>query len=87
MLAFSQALCLVDGGDYVDGLEQIQKVREAAPGSKIVQLTFEHLKDRAAADAKEQAKDQAKDRAGRAIGGLLGRKRAPPPRSRPRPAC
>jgi len=83
MLAFSQALCLVDGGDYVDGFEQIQKVRDAAPGSKIVQLTFDHMKDRAAADAK----DQAKERAGRAIGGLLGRKRAPPPRSRPRPAC
>jgi len=83
MLAFSQALCLLDGGDYVDGLEQIQKVQEAAPGSKIVQLTLEHLKERAAADAK----DQAKDRAGRAIGGLLGRKRAPPPSSRPRPAC
>jgi len=83
MIAFSQALCFLDGGDYVDGLEQIQKVRDAAPGSRLVQITFEHLRDRAAADAK----DQAKDRAGRAIGGLLGRKRAPPPRSRPRPAC
>jgi TolB-like protein len=79
LLAFSTALCLVDGGDYVDAFEQMSKVRDAAPGSALVQLTFERIKDRAERDAK----DQVKDRAGRAIGGLLGRRRAAPARIRP----
>jgi TolB-like protein len=82
VLAFSVALCLVDNGDYVDAFEQIRKVRDAAPGSAIVQLTFDHLKDR----AEQDAKDEVKDRAGRAIGGLLGRRRAPEP-SRVRGVC
>lgn len=82
LVAFSVALCLLDGGDYIDAFDEMRKVRDAAPGSALVQLTFDRLKAR----AEEDAKDQVKDRAGRAIGGLLGRKRAPTP-SRIRPAC
>jgi hypothetical protein len=82
LVAFSVALCLLDYGDYIDAFDEIRKVRNAAPSSAIVQLTLDQLKDRVEQDAKEQAKD----RAGRAIGGLLGRKRAPAP-SRIRPPC
>lgn len=82
LVAFSTALCLLDGGDYVDAFDEIRKVRDAAPGSALVQLTFDRLEER----AKDDAKEQVKDRAGRAIGGLLGRKRAPTP-TRVRPAC
>lgn len=83
-VAFSQALCYLDYGAYVEAFEQIQAVREAAPGSQIVSLTFDHLKDR----VEEEAKDQLKDRANQALGGLLGRRnRTPPPRETRRPDC
>ena len=80
-VAFSEALCLLDHGAYADALERIQDVREAAPGSRLVGVTLDHLRERAA----EDAKDRLADRAGRALGGLLGRKSQP---SRaPRPAA
>jgi len=82
LVAFSMALCLLDGGDYIDAFDEIRKVRDAAPGSALVQVTFDQLKER----AEQDAEDQVKNRAGRAIGGLLGRKRAPTP-TRIRPAC
>ena len=73
MVDLSVALCYLDGGDYADAFDQMRKVHDAAPGSGLVQVMFDHVKER----AEEDAKSQAKDRAGRAIGGLLGRKRAP----------
>jgi TolB-like protein len=82
-LAFAQALCLVDTGYYVEALEQMQSVRDAAPGSGVVGLTLEHLRSRAASEAR----DRVESRASRAIGGLLGRRRAPERESRPPSGC
>ncbi len=72
-LAFSQALCLLDYGAYVDAFDQIQKVQRMAPASGLVRVTFDHLKGR----VEEEAMNRLKDRANQAIGGLLGRNRAP----------
>jgi len=81
-VAFSRALCLLDNGYYVDGLEAVQEVREAAPGSRLVQATLELLREKAAGEAKNQVVEQA----GRRLGGLLGRNRTPQ-RTRPPPPC
>ena len=82
-LAFSRALCLADYGAYAEAFEQMQEVRQAAPGSRLVGVTVQHLKDQMEAEAKRQAVN----RAGRAIGGLLGRRNAPRQAERPRPSC
>lgn len=74
-VAFSQALCLLDNGAYVEGFGKIQEVHQAAPGSQIVEVTLDYLKDRVESEAKKSLKEKAN----KAIGGLLGRKRAPPP--------
>jgi TolB-like protein len=81
-VAFSEALCLLDYGAYPEALERLQDVREAAPGSQIVGVTLDLLRDRVERDAK----DRLADRAGRALGGLLGKK-APPRREVRPPAC
>ena len=70
-VAFSRALCYMDYGAYVEAFEEIQGVRQTAPGSEIVNLTFQHLKER----VEEEAKDRLKDRANQALSGLLGRDR------------
>ena len=82
-VAFSQALCFLDYGDYVEAFDKIQDVQEAAPTSQIVRVTFDLLKDRAG----EEAKDRLKDRANDALGGLLGRRREPRREETPRPPC
>jgi len=70
-MQFSTVLCLIDGGAYVEALEEMNEVRERASGSQLVQATFSLLQDR----VEDEAKDELKDRANRAIGGLLGRDR------------
>lgn len=75
-VAFSEALCLLDYGAYAEGLERMQEVQTAAPGSALVRATLNTLRDR----AEEEAKDQLVNEAGRRIGGLLGRD---PPRPQP----
>ena len=82
-VAFSQALCLLDNGDYVDAFDKIQEVHRMAPGSQLVDVTLNHLKDRVEDEAKQSLKNKAND----AIGGLLGRKRKAPPRPPPPPGC
>ena len=72
-LAFSQALCYLDDGDYIEAFDRIQDVQESAPGSAIVRATFDLLKDR----AEDAAKESLTNRANRAIGGLLGRRSEP----------
>jgi hypothetical protein len=74
VLAYSRALCLLDGGAYVDAFDQIQSVQRAAPGSRVVQATMDHLKSR----VEDEAKDRLADQANRALGNLFGR--SPPPR-------
>jgi TolB-like protein len=85
-IAFSEARCLLDYGAYPEAFEAIQRVQTAAPGSAIVQATFDLLRDRAAQDARSQVTGAARSR----IGGLggLGRavERSLPEPERRRPA-
>ena len=74
-VAFSQALCLLDNGAYVQAFDKIQEVHQAAPESRIVGATMDALKDRVG----DQAKNRLKNEANKALGGLFGRKRAPQP--------
>ncbi len=74
-VAFSQALCLMDHGEYAEGLERMQEVQVAAPGSGLVRAALNTLQDR----AEDAAKDAVVNEAGRRLGGLLGRS-APQPR-------
>lgn len=79
-LAFSEALCLMDYGDYINAFQVIQDVERQAPGSAIVGATVNMLKDR----AEDEARGALAAEANRRIGGLLGRRnRAPEPRPRP----
>lgn len=82
VVAFAQALCLLDNGYYVEGFDAIQEVQRAAPASRLVGATLELLKDKAA----EEAKNTLVEEAGRRLGGLLGRGRTPQ-RSRPPAPC
>lgn len=83
-LAYSEVLCLLDYGAYVEAFEQVQDVQRAAPGSFIVQATMNMLRDRAG----DEARSRVSQEANRRIGGLLGRNRNPPPQRRERPvAC
>ncbi len=79
--AFSQALCLLDHGAYVQAFDAIQKVRERAPASALVALTFQALKEK----AEEEAKNRAADQVNRAIGRIIGRPRPAPPAPPPSP--
>lgn len=82
-VAFSQALCLMDYGDYAGGLEKMQEVQLAAPGSGLVRATLNTLRDR----AEEEAKDRVVNEAGRRLGGLLGRDPPRPQRDERALAC
>ena len=79
-LKFSEALCLLDYGAYIDAFEVIQDVERDAPGSAIVGATVELLKNR----VEDEAKNRLANEANRRIGGLLGRRNQTPER-RPRP--
>lgn len=62
-----------------DAFEQIQEVRQAAPGSRIVQVPLDRLKD----GVGDEAKHQLVEPAGRKLGGLLGGNRTPQRPARP----
>lgn len=79
-LKFSEALCLLDYGAYIDAFEVIQDVERDAPGSALVGATVELLKNR----VEDEAKNRLANEANRRIGGLLGRRSSTPER-RPRP--
>ena len=81
MVAFSEALCLLDYGAYVEALDAMQGVQRAAPRSQIVNATLGALRDRAAEDGRNRLTNEANRR----IGGLLGRNRNQA-QARPRPA-
>lgn len=66
---YSRALTSFDNGDYVDAVEKMGPVVQAAPNSLIVQLTYREMKRRATAKAKDKAKDQVKAK----LGGWLRR--------------
>ncbi len=81
LIGYSQALCLVDEGNYVEALDVIQDVQTAAPGSRLVGATLSLLQERAA----EAATDRLTNEANRRLGGLLGRRQPQP--TRPPSAC
>ena len=75
MVRFSQALCMMDAGAYVEAGEALQDVQQRAPGSALVGATLALLRDR----AEDEAEDRLRSEANRAIGGLLGRRVNPVP--------
>lgn len=79
MLAFSDALCLLDHGAYEQAFEAVQDVQRAAPGSRIVGATLDALRDRAGDALRDRAEDEVRGR----IGGLFGRSREPARPQRP----
>jgi TolB-like protein len=79
MVQFSEALCLLDYGAYVEAAETLQEVQRRAPGSQIVRATLGMMQDQ----VEEEAERRVRSEANRRIGGLLGRRGAapePPPR-------
>lgn len=79
MVAFSEALCLLDHGAYDQAFEAVQDVQRAAPGSRIVGATLDALRDRAGDALRDRAEDEVRGR----IGGLFGRSREPERPRRP----
>lgn len=77
MVEFSRGLCLLDGGSYVEGLEQMQEVRQRAPNSQIVGATLELLRGH----AEEAGRSRVTNEVNRRLGGLLGRSQPAPTRS------
>lgn len=82
MVRFSEALCLLDYGAYVEAAESLQEVQERAPGSQIVRATLGAMQDR----VEDEAERRLRNEANRRIGGLLGR-RSSAPEPAPRPAA
>jgi len=70
VVAFSNALCLLDYGAYVEAFDAIQVVARAAPSSAIVAATMDVMRDK----AEDAAADRVRNEANRRIGGLLGRR-------------
>ena len=82
MVAFSNALCLLDYGAYVEGVEAMQEVQVAAPGSQIVRASMGILRDQ----AEDEARNRVESEVNRRIGGILGRRsRNAQPSSPPNP--
>ena len=79
LVGYSEALCLMDDGSYVEALDAIQNVQRAAPGSQIVSATLSLLTERAVASGRDRLTDQVNSR----LGGVFGR-RAPEPEPAPR---
>lgn len=82
MVQFSEALCLLDYGAYLEAAETLQGVQQRAPGSQIVSATLGIMQDK----AEEEAERRLRSEANRRIGGLLGR-RSSTPEPTPRPAA
>ena len=74
MVAFSDALCLLDHGAYVQGFEAMQGVQRQAPGSQIVNAVLGIMRNRAEDAAGQRLRQEANNR----IGGLLGRRNSAP---------
>lgn len=81
MLKFSEALCLLDYGAYVEAADLLQDVQADAPGSVIVRATLGLMRQR----AEDEARGALRAEANRRIGGLLGRSRNAQPQRPPRP--
>lgn len=71
IVALSQAISLFDRGEYGDAVFKMAPVVRAEPKSLIVQLTYEEMKRRAEAKAKQQARDKTKQKVRQGIRGIL----------------
>lgn len=56
----------------VEGLEVIQDVQRAAPGSRLVSATFSPLQDRALDSGRDRLTNEVERRIGGRLGGLFG---------------
>ena len=74
MLAFSDALCLLDHGAYVQGFEAMQGGQRPAPGSQVVNAVLGIMKNRAEDSAGQRLRQEGNNR----IGGLPGRRNSAP---------
>jgi TolB-like protein len=82
MVRFSQALCYMDYGAYVEAGEALRDVQERAPGSALVRATMSIIRDH----AEDEAESRVRAEANRRIGGLLGRRGNAVPERRSPPA-
>jgi len=57
-LAFSEAIWLFDNDDYLGAVEKMVPVVRASPGSELVKLTYDHMKQRAASEGRKKAQDR-----------------------------
>jgi TolB-like protein len=57
-LKFSQAIWAFDNEDYVGAVEKMVPVVRAAPGSELVKLTYDHMKERAASAGRKKLQDK-----------------------------
>lgn len=71
-LAYSEALNYYDQEDYVHALERMNYVRQRAPASQLVALTYQMMQARAEQTAKEKAKEGVKSRLNTLIRGRSG---------------
>ena len=76
LVGYSQALCQIDEGEYVEALDVMQDVERSAPGSRLVAATLGLVRDRAV----ESGRDRLTNEANRRLGGLLGRRQPEPTR-------
>jgi TolB-like protein len=77
LIGYSQVLCLIDDGSYVEALDAMEDVQRAAPGSRLVAATLALLQERAV----EAGQNRLTNEANRRLGGFLGRREpTPPPR-------
>ena len=70
--AYSEALNYYDQEDYVHALERMNYVRQRAPASQLVALTYQMMQARAEQTAKEKAKEGVKSRLNTLIRGRSG---------------
>lgn len=61
MLAYSQALSLFDRENYVGAAEKMYGVLRMAPGSMVVRLTYDEMKDRAGEKAERKTRNKLRD--------------------------
>jgi len=57
-LKFSQAIWAFDNEDYVGAAEKMVPVVREAPGSELVKLTYDHMKERAAQEGRKKLQDK-----------------------------
>jgi TolB-like protein len=81
LIGYSEALCLIDEGNFGEALDVIQDVQGAGQASGLVSATLDLLRNRAVESGTDRLRNEARGR----LGGLLGRREPEP--TRPPSAC